>query len=97
MLENTSPESPKKSSKTSLIDVSTVGFVTPRIEDHALIGNLQTAALVTLDGTVDWLCLPRFDSDACFAALLGSEDHGCWKIFPRLPVTATNAATVATA
>jgi len=73
----------------SMIDAATVGFETPRIEDHALVGNLHTAALVTLDGTVDWLCFPQFDSDACFAALLGTEDHGCWKIFPRLPVLET--------
>ncbi|HZG95364.1 MAG TPA: glycoside hydrolase family 15 protein, partial [Mycobacteriales bacterium] len=53
-----------------------------RIEDYALIGDTQTAALVGLDGSVDWLCFPRFDSDACFAALLGDESHGRWVVAP---------------
>src|ERR671918_1023227 len=57
-------------------------WVAPRIEDYALIGDLQTAALVGKDGSIDWLCLPRFDSGACFAALLGEEKHGCWRIAP---------------
>ncbi|MFI0966687.1 glycoside hydrolase family 15 protein [Streptomyces sp. NPDC021080] len=52
------------------------------IEDYALIGDEQTAALVGCDGSVDWLCLPRFDSAACFAALLGDEDNGHWRIAP---------------
>jgi GH15 family glucan-1,4-alpha-glucosidase len=52
------------------------------IEDYALIGDMQTAALVGRDGSVDWLCLPRFDSDACFAALLGDERNGHWRICP---------------
>ena len=54
----------------------------PRIEDYALIGDEQTAALVGMDGSVDWLCLPRFDSAACFARLLGDEDNGHWRIAP---------------
>jgi GH15 family glucan-1,4-alpha-glucosidase len=54
----------------------------PPIEDYALIGDMQSAALVSRDGSVDWLCLPRFDSDACFAALLGTQDNGQWRIRP---------------
>lgn len=57
-------------------------WVAPRIEDYALIGDLQTAALVGRDGSIDWLCLPRFDSAACFAALLGEPQHGRWLLAP---------------
>ena len=52
------------------------------IEDYALLGDLQTAALVGKSGSIDWLCLPRFDSAACFAALLDDEDAGFWRIAP---------------
>jgi GH15 family glucan-1,4-alpha-glucosidase len=52
------------------------------IEDYAIIGDMQSAALVSRDGSVDWLCVPRFDSPACLAALLGNESHGQWRISP---------------
>ena len=53
-----------------------------RIEDYALIGDGETAALVHRDGAIEWLCMPRFDSEACFAALLGEHDNGCWRMQP---------------
>src|SRR5437660_3974365 len=59
-----------------------------RIEDYAIIADCQSVALVANDGSLDWLCLPRFDSDACFAALLGTRDNGCWKIAPEGEVRA---------
>src|ERR1041385_5608549 len=53
-----------------------------RIEDYGLIGDCETAALVARDGSIDWLCWPAFDSDACFSALLGTHRNGRWLIAP---------------
>jgi len=58
------------------------------IESYALIGDCHTAALVGCDGSIDWLCFPRFDSPACFAALLGGPEHGRWQIAPAAPIEA---------
>jgi GH15 family glucan-1,4-alpha-glucosidase len=55
------------------------------IEDYGLIGNARTAALVSRSGSIDWLCMPRFDSEACFSALLGTRDNGFWAISPVEP------------
>jgi GH15 family glucan-1,4-alpha-glucosidase len=66
--------------------------MTGRIEQYALIGDTQTAALVADDGSIDWLCVPRFDSGACFAALLGDESHGHWRISPAAGGRATRRA-----
>lgn len=60
------------------------------IEDYALIGDTRTAALVGIDGSIDWLCVPRFDSPACFAALLGDHDNGHWRIAPAGAIAATH-------
>ncbi len=60
--------------------------VSSPIEDYGLIGDGQTIALVNRDGSVDWLCWPRFDSDACLAALLGNEEHGCWSFSTKAKV-----------
>jgi GH15 family glucan-1,4-alpha-glucosidase len=61
--------------------------VVGRIEDYAIVGDMQSVALIGTDGSVDWLCLPRFDSAASFAALLGTQDHGHWRIAPTVPGT----------
>src|SRR5450631_3396540 len=59
------------------------------IENYALVGDCHTAALVGSDGSIDWLCLPRFDSGACFAALLGGREHGRWLLTPEGEIRST--------
>lgn len=56
--------------------------MTKPLEDYAMIGDCQTIALISREASIDWLCLPHFDSDACFAALLGDSRHGCWTMQP---------------
>src|SRR5262252_3459956 len=57
-----------------------------RIEDYGLIGNTYTCALVSRTGSIDWLCAPRIDSDACFTALLGYDQHGRWSVRPTVAI-----------
>lgn len=63
-------------------------YANKKIEDYGFIGNMQTAALIDRDASIQWLCLPRFDSDACFAALLGDDGNGYWRIAPEEAVRA---------
>jgi GH15 family glucan-1,4-alpha-glucosidase len=67
-----------------------MGGMAQRIEDYALIGDTHTAALIGRDGSIDWLCMPRFDSAACFSALLGDSSHGRWLIAPADGSTCTS-------
>ena len=60
-----------------------------RIEDYAMIGDQVTSALVGRNGSIDWLCLPHFDSQACFAALLGDRENGSWSVAPQKGASAT--------
>src|ERR1700722_4006617 len=70
------------------------GNVAGRIEDYAIVGDMHSVALVTVGGSGGWLCLPRFASAACFAALLGNTDHGHWQIAPRDQLEGAGRATV---
>ena len=65
-----------------------------RIEDYCMIGDCETAALVSREGSIDWLCWPTFSSAACFAALLGTRDHGYWKISPAGKVKASRGGSM---
>src|SRR3954462_2636154 len=68
-------------------DSATAGPSRSPIEDYAFLSDTQSAALVSRDGCVDWLCLPRFDSGACFASLLGNGENGRWNFSPKEKIT----------
>ncbi|HEY7242818.1 MAG TPA: trehalase-like domain-containing protein [Xanthobacteraceae bacterium] len=70
--------------------------MTVPLKDYAMIGDCESAALVSRSGSIDWLCWPRFDSDACFAALVGDADNGQWLVCPMI-MPAPPIATAATA
>src|SRR5712671_2494371 len=59
------------------------------VENYGFISDMRGSGLVSCDGTIDWLCMPRFDSDACMAALLGRDEHGCWLLHPAAEVRST--------
>src|SRR5476651_1943441 len=71
-----------RAKKTRVTDFDAGKHMTARIEDYAMIGDCRTAAIVCRSGSIDWFCVPRFDSQACFAALLGTKDNGHWLIEP---------------
>src|SRR6266550_9453416 len=78
--------------KTCAVRIHCEGTMTTggtKIEDYAFLSDTQTGALVSRDGCVDWLCLPRFDSGACFASLLGNTKNGHWRFFPEEEVQTT--------
>lgn len=69
--------------RSSMAPPGELCFMSKPLEDYGIIGNMLSSALVSRDGSIDWLCLPHFNSAACFAALLGTEEHGCWRLRPR--------------